>query len=48
MQSQSHTNFNPWHHVHFGDEAPEVVNAIIEIPSGSKGKFEPEKLLKDS
>ena len=43
MQSQSHTNFNPWHHVHFGDEAPEVVNAIIEIPSGSKGKFELDK-----
>lgn len=44
MQSQSHTNFNPWHHVHFGDESPEVVNAIIEIPSGSKGKFELDKV----
>lgn len=31
---------NPWHDVPFGDKAPEVVNAIIEIPKGSKGKFE--------
>jgi inorganic pyrophosphatase len=43
IQSQATANFNPWHHVHFGDEAPEFVNAIIEIPSGSKGKFELDK-----
>jgi inorganic pyrophosphatase len=43
MRSQTPSNFNPWHHVHFGDAQPEVVNAIIEIPSGSKGKFELDK-----
>jgi len=35
--------FNPWHHVGFGNEAPEVVTAIVEIPQGSKGKFELDK-----
>ncbi|WP_226389221.1 inorganic diphosphatase [Penaeicola halotolerans] len=34
---------NPWHAVHFGDNAPQVVKAIIEIPKGSKGKFELDK-----
>ncbi|HRH35056.1 MAG TPA: inorganic diphosphatase [Catalimonadaceae bacterium] len=43
MANQALSNFNPWHHVHFGDHAPEIVNAIIEIPSGSKGKFELDK-----
>lgn len=32
--------FNPWHHVDYGKTAPEVVNAIIEIPFGSKTKYE--------
>lgn len=31
---------NPWHDVPVGDNPPEIVNAIIEIPKGSKGKFE--------
>lgn len=35
--------FNPWHHVHYGKNAPDIVNAIIEIPKGSKGKFELDK-----
>ncbi|MDN4164211.1 inorganic diphosphatase [Cytophagales bacterium LB-30] len=35
--------FNSWHHVHFGSESPDIVNAIIEIPKGSKGKFELDK-----
>ncbi len=34
---------NPWHDVHFGDKAPEIVKAIIEIPKGSKGKYEIDK-----
>jgi inorganic pyrophosphatase len=34
---------NPWHDVHYGDESPEYVNAIIEISKGSKGKFELDK-----
>ena len=35
--------FNPWHHVSRGDRNPEVVQAIIEIPKGSKGKYELDK-----
>ena len=34
---------NPWHSVSFGGEAPEVVTAIIEIPKGSKAKYELDK-----
>lgn len=34
---------NPWHSVSFGEEAPEVVSAIIEIPKGSKAKYELDK-----
>ncbi|CAN5168298.1 inorganic diphosphatase [soil metagenome] len=34
---------NPWHDVKYGDNAPEIVNALIEIPKGSKGKFELDK-----
>lgn len=36
-------NFNPWHNVNYGDKAPEIVNAVIEIPQNSKGKFELDK-----
>ena len=34
---------NPWHSVSYGDEAPSVVSAIIEIPKGSKAKYELDK-----
>jgi inorganic pyrophosphatase len=34
---------NPWHDINYGDKSPEIVNAIIEIPKGSKGKFEIDK-----
>lgn len=36
-------NNHPWHDVHIGDNAPEVVNAIIEISRGSKAKYEVDK-----
>lgn len=36
-------NFNPWHHVSPGAHAPEIVNGIIEIPRGSKAKYELDK-----
>ena len=36
-------NFNPWHHVAIGSRQPEIVNAIIEIPKGSKAKYELDK-----
>lgn len=37
------TNFNPWHQVHPGDNIPEYVNGIIEIPKGSRAKYELDK-----
>jgi len=35
--------FNPWHSVSIGKKAPETVRAIIEIPKGSKVKYELDK-----
>ena len=34
---------NPWHSVSIGENTPEVVNGIIEIPRGSRGKYELDK-----
>jgi inorganic pyrophosphatase len=34
---------NPWHTVSLGKHAPELVRAIIEIPMGSKQKYEIDK-----
>ncbi len=34
---------NPWHDVELGDETPELVPAIIEVPKGSKTKYELDK-----
>ncbi len=34
---------NPWHDVTIGDKAPEEFSAIIEIPKGSKVKYELDK-----
>lgn len=34
---------NPWHDVSFGPEAPEIVTALVEIPKGSKIKYELDK-----
>lgn len=34
---------NAWHDVSFGSDAPENVQAIIEIPKNSKGKYELDK-----
>ena len=36
-------NFNPWHNVNIGAQQPQVVQAIIEIPKGSKAKYELDK-----
>lgn len=35
--------FNPWHHVSPGNQTPEIVNGIIEIPKGSRAKYELDK-----
>lgn len=34
---------HPWHEVEIGINSPTVVNAIIEIPKGSKAKYELDK-----
>ncbi|MHB1922939.1 MAG: inorganic diphosphatase [Chitinophagaceae bacterium] len=35
--------FHPWHDVPIGSNFPEIVNAIIEIPKGSRAKYELDK-----
>jgi inorganic pyrophosphatase len=34
---------NPWHDVELGEKAPELFNAVIEIPIGSRVKYELDK-----
>lgn len=34
---------HPWHGAHFGDNAPNHVKALIEIPQGSRTKYEIDK-----
>ncbi|MGI8952831.1 MAG: inorganic diphosphatase [Chitinophagaceae bacterium] len=34
---------HPWHGAHYGEKAPRIVNAIIEIPQGSRAKYEIDK-----
>jgi inorganic pyrophosphatase len=37
------TVHHPWHGAHFGEKAPATVNALIEIPQGSRSKYEVDK-----
>ncbi|GIL63046.1 hypothetical protein Vafri_17195 [Volvox africanus] len=37
------TASHPWHDLHPGNDAPNVVNCVIEIPRGSKVKYELDK-----
>ncbi len=37
------TVHHPWHGTHYGDYAPEKVTALIEIPQGSRSKYEVDK-----
>lgn len=34
---------NPWHRVKAGDNPPHIVNGIIEIPKGTRAKYELDK-----
>ena len=36
-------NYNPWHHTAIGENVPEFVNGIVEIPKGSRAKYELDK-----
>jgi inorganic pyrophosphatase len=40
---KSTTVLHPWHGAHYGSKAPELVNAMIEIPQGSRTKYEIDK-----
>src|SRR6476469_9198272 len=35
---------HPWHGAEYGAKAPVIVNALIEIPQGSKTKYEIDKI----
>jgi len=37
------TVLHPWHGASYGDNAPQKINAIIEIPQGSRAKYEVDK-----
>ena len=37
------TVHHPWHGVYYGEKSPSTVNAIIEIPQGSRSKYEVDK-----
>jgi len=37
------TVLHPWHGISYGDQAPRIVNAVIEIPQGSRIKYEIDK-----
>lgn len=37
------TVHHPWHGVHYGEKAPATVNTLIEIPKGSRAKYEVDK-----
>jgi inorganic pyrophosphatase len=34
---------HPWHGAHYGSKSPQVVNGLIEIPQGSRAKYEIDK-----
>jgi inorganic pyrophosphatase len=34
---------NPWHDIEFGKRAPEIIDCIIEVPRGSRNKYELDK-----
>jgi inorganic pyrophosphatase len=38
-----HNRFNPWHHVNPSYSSEGIVNALIEIPKGSRAKYELDK-----
>lgn len=35
--------FNPWHNVNAGGNLPDILNGIIEIPKGTRAKYELDK-----
>ncbi|CAL8464620.1 g4155 [Coccomyxa elongata] len=43
MAAGRHAASHPWHDLSIGNEAPSLFNAVIEIPRGSKVKYELDK-----
>jgi inorganic pyrophosphatase len=45
MSNEKYTKhvLHPWHGAHYGTKNPEVVNGLIEIPKGSRNKYEIDK-----
>src|SRR5690349_23789279 len=43
MTNKTINVLHPWHGVHYGDSAPSVVRALIEISQGSRTKYEIDK-----
>ena len=37
------TVLHPWHGASYGNQVPEIVNALIEISQGSRAKYEIDK-----
>lgn len=37
------SHFHPWHHVSAGENPPHTVSGVIEIPKGSRAKYELDK-----
>ena len=35
--------FNPWHELEAGPDAPDLMNVVVEIPRGSRNKYELDK-----
>ena len=45
-QRSAHVS-HAWHDIPIGEEAPDIFNAVIEIPRGSKVKYELDKVRTD-
>lgn len=43
MVALTNSASHPWHDLAIGDNAPDIFNAVIEIPRGSKVKYELDK-----
>lgn len=41
--SKTTTVLHPWHGATYGNKAPQIVTAVIEIPEGSRTKYEVDK-----
>ena len=45
MPAQPRPHFHPWHDIPTGTQAPDLVTAVIEIPTNERNKYELDKEL---